>query len=325
MKKMKRIISVLLIFIIIATTLSGCFALPGADGYKRVNFYVDGEPYASRSVASGSVIPMPNEPIKENHIFVGWYTDSIFSTEFDFSTPIYTNINLHAKFVLDAVSVTNMATFELMHSVVTVNNKCYNSGVLGMEVESATSLGSGVVIDISGGWCYVLTNQHVVEAYEGFEKQEFTVEDAWGNVFEAKIFEKKNGPGPAVDENYDLALLCFKYSPEDPDEMLKELLFGDDPEVGEYIISLGSPDGQKNSISYGQVLDYRKIDTQDGSKVNFDIVFHNATISHGSSGGPIVSPDGSLAGINFAGYENGSYGCAIPMSKVLEFLNIYAY
>ena len=57
----------------------------------------------------------------------------------------------------------------------------------------------------------------------------------------------------------------------------------------------------------------------------FDIIIHNALIDHGSSGGPLLNASGKLVGLNFAGFESNHHGCAVPMSKINEFLNTYVY
>lgn len=325
---MKKVLSIFLIFVIIITLLTGCFGVSGDIGVNNVNFYVGDELYASKSVSFGSTVSMPTSPEKGNRIFVGWYTGGVFSSEFDFSTPIYTDLNLYAYFTLDAAKITNMITNEVMKSVVTIKNKSYNTTMGGwVETDFYTSQGSGVVIDISGGWCYVLTNCHVVTKENGFEKQTITVEDAWGETYEAQIYKNANKTELAMSEEYDLALVCFKYAPASAN-VLAEISIAEDVKIGEDVISLGTPEGQKNAITCGNAISYQKINTEDGdeiSKITFDVLIHNATIKHGSSGGPLLNSEGKLVGLNFAGFNDGTYGCAIPMSKINEFLDEFVY
>ena len=130
-----------------------------------------------------------------------------------------------------------------------------------------------------------------------------------------------------MSEEYDLALLCFRYNPTDK-HMLEEIGIGEDPKVHDYVVALGTPSGLKNAITYGSVLEYGQIkagDDESLKKVKFDVVIHNAPLDHGSSGGARLNTGGYLVGINFAGYNDGTYGCSIPISKVLEFLNVYVY
>ena len=322
---MKKTLSFLLILLTFSILFCGC-------GFEvkdtcTVNFYVDGEIYESKTVAIGSTVSMPVAPQKTNEIFVGWYIGSVFTAEFDFSTPILMDIDLRAYYTVDAISTSEMIYKESMRSVVTIRNKCYNSTMGGfVETDSSTSQGSGAVIDISGGYCYVLTNAHVVEHVSGFSQQSITVEDPWGNEYEAIVYKHPSMTEKAVDESYDLALICFKYNPKG-DVSLAEMELAKDPIIGANVIALGSPEGQKNSVTYGNAISYQKLAMQDGEEPNvtFEVLFHDAFLTHGSSGGPLINPEGKLVGLNFAGVGDGTYGCTIPVSKIKEFLDIYVY
>lgn len=321
---MKRILSLTLVLILILTALAGCGLLGGGESgiTCNVNFYVGDTLYMTKKVNMGSTVSMPEAPEKANEIFLGWYTDGLFTSEYDFSRPVIYDTNLYALYTIDAVALTNRITQEIMRSVVTVKTKCYNTGPFGTETTSYTSQGSGVIIDISGGWAYVLTNWHVVEHEEGYKYREITVEDLYGKSHSADIYKNKSIDVAAISEEYDLALLCFRYSEGD----LIEIGISSDPNIGDHVVSIGTPGGQKNSITYGKALRYSKINAEDDTtKVNFDIIVHDAPIDHGSSGGPLLNTDCQLVGINFAGYGGGEYGCAIPMSKINEFLNKFVY
>lgn len=325
---MKKIISLIIVVILASMLICGCSILPEELKFCEVNFYVDGQLYDTKTVAIGKTVSAPQSPEKKNEIFVAWGTEGLISYEYDFSSKVITDINLHAYFVIDAISLTNMITQQTMKSIVTVKTKCYNT-VNGTAIESNSQVaqGSGVVIDISGGFCYVLTNHHVVEMIEGFAKQNFTVEDPWGNIYEAQIYRKSVKYDYAMSEEYDLALLCFQYDPT-TSNVLEEITMGEDPKVNDYVVALGTPAGLQNAITYGSVLEYEQInagDDQSLQKVNFDIIVHNALLDHGSSGGALLNTSGNLVGINFAGYSEGVYGCSIPISKVLKFLNLYVY
>ena len=293
----------------------------------NVDFYVDGELYTTKTAIIGQVISQPKPPQKENYIFVGWYIDSVLVYEYDFSTMLVGDLQLHARFVPNAVELTNMLSTQTVKSLVSVNNKLYNTAMGGLlETASSTSQGSGVVVDISGGYCYVLTNYHVIEVNADYEHQAITVEDPWGNEYSAKVYRNPYAPSLAMDESYDLALLYFSYNPT-TDIELQEISLAKDPDAGDYVASLGTPGGQKNSITLGRVLSYEKLKGTDGDteKVTFDIIYHSALIDHGSSGGPLVNTSGELVGLNFAGFESNNYGCAIPLSRINEFMEKYVY
>lgn len=313
----------------VISLLASCDFLPEDIQFCTVEFYVEDELYSTHTTILGQPTPMPATPTKENHIFVGWYLEGkIARYSYDFSTPVVVDIELHARFTPDAEKITNMLTLETMKSVVTVLNKCYNTGLGGIvEIESATSQGSGVIIDISDGYCFVLTNYHVTTQTEGYAHQQYIVEDAWGNQYKAIAYKNASIASYASSPEYDLALLFFKYE-KDEKYPLQEIEMASDPKIGDFTISLGSPQNQKNAITYGEVLAYQMLeDSEEGnlSNLNFEIIYHNALIYHGSSGGPLLNAEGHLVGLNFAGFETNMYGCAIPLSKIIEFLDKYVY
>ena len=324
---MRKILALALVIIMIASIV-GCAFLPEDLTVCTVNFYIDGELYETKTAFLGKTVGMPNFPSKENQIFTGWYVQGVLARQYDFSDPVISDLDLHAEFVLDATKLTNMLTTETMKSVVTIYNKCYNTTMGGLvELNSLTSQGSGVVFDMADGYCYVLTNAHVVYYDDDYSKQSIVVEDAWGNEYEASVYQHYKSSKKAFDTSYDLALIGFKYTnTENP--KLEKIAVGDDPEAGDYVISIGSPLNQKNAITYGKVLAYHQMTTTENdtiSNVNFETILHDAIINRGSSGGPLLNSSGELVGLNFAGYTDKQYGCAIPMSKIHEFLSIYVY
>ena len=56
-----------------------------------------GTEIAPKEVVSGLKIKKPSTPTKDKYLFRGWYEDSTFSKEFDFNTPITSDMTLYAK------------------------------------------------------------------------------------------------------------------------------------------------------------------------------------------------------------------------------------
>ena len=56
-----------------------------------------GTEIAPKQVVSGVKITEPSTPTKDKYLFRGWYEDSTFSKEFDFNTPITSDMTLYAK------------------------------------------------------------------------------------------------------------------------------------------------------------------------------------------------------------------------------------
>ncbi|MFP4287362.1 MAG: InlB B-repeat-containing protein, partial [Candidatus Izemoplasmataceae bacterium] len=80
--------------------VSGCEEVTQDDDglTVTVSFNVDGGSIIeSIDVQKGSTIIAPSDPIKANHTFEGWYSDSSFDTVFDFSTAIEEETTLYAK------------------------------------------------------------------------------------------------------------------------------------------------------------------------------------------------------------------------------------
>ncbi len=101
-----------------------------------------------------------------------------------------------------------------------------------------------------------------------------------------------------------------------------------DPKRNEDVISLGSPKGQSNAMTFGYVSEYRQITLTDTpereSCVTFPVISHEAKTNSGSSGGPLLNTEPELVGVNYAGTVSDDYefhhAYAIPIEKVKEFL-----
>lgn len=330
---MKRFLLLALICFALVLGVTGCEKakeyLPQIDLERvSVTFVVDGNEYRTKEISRGSRVSEIGAPQKDNLIFVGWFLDEGLTQKFDFSAPVLFGTRLYAGYTLDAFAVGDMVAQSSIGGVVTVHSKSYNTGLGGLiETNSFLSQGSGAVIDISNGFAYVITNYHVVAKKDGYTDQEITVEDAWGNIFEAQIYRRSSSSQHAASEKYDLALICFQYAPING-KSLCELKMVDDPRVNDFIITVGSPEGQKNTFTCGKVISYSKLPEDSAtefSDIPFDVIIHDANITHGSSGSPLLNNRGDLVGINFAGYNNGAYGCAVPISRLKEFLDLYVY
>ena len=283
-----------------------------------ITFKVGDTIYLEDSVNAGNTVKTPTPPTKYNHLFLSWCKDKALTDEYDFSQAVNTSLTLYAKFTIDAAAITNKITTEVMHSVVKIYNKSYNSNFFG-ETSSTTSQGSGVIFKQESGYFYILTNCHVAVIKNGYSKQSLVVEDYQGKQFAGElVFE----PDPA----YDLA--CIRFKPTTQATNAKVLaLANSSAEVGDDVIALGAPNGQTNALSFGKFTGY---DTATLSKteeylsnVKFEVIKHTAYINNGSSGGPLINSNLKIVGINYAGVEDNSYGLAIPLDKINEFLDAY--
>ena len=184
--------------------------------------------------------------------------------------------------------------------------------------------GSGFLISEGGG---LVTNYHVVDGatsasviFANNPKVEIEVEGIL-----------------ATDKAGDLALLMI------PGKNLPHLQLADGPppKVGTKVYAIGNPEGMTNTLSDGLVSGLRSIPDPEAKPDIFDrlaatqpSVFHQiaakrfaeltflqttAPISHGSSGGPLLTADGQVVGVT-AGFlaDAQNLNLAIPASRVAE-------
>jgi S1-C subfamily serine protease len=175
--------------------------------------------------------------------------------------------------------------------VVTVVSLFGTSGldaVLGGDGDGSSGVGSGFVVSGDGE---IATNAHVVTQGEGSAIQrarELYVEFADGNQVKAQIV--------GDDPNADIALLKV-----DPKGLrLRPLPFGSSAKVrvGTAVAAIGSPFGEKQSLSVGVVS---AIDRSIESLTEFQIsgaIQTDAAINPGNSGGPLVDGTGHVIGVN---------------------------
>jgi 2-alkenal reductase len=167
--------------------------------------------------------------------------------------------------------------------------------------------GSGFVLDGAG---YIATNAHVVTSDAGGRAESVFVEFSDGNRVQAEIV--------GVDPNADIALLKV-----DPDGLsLTPLALGSSRTiaVGEPVAAIGSPFGERQSLSIGVIS---AIDRNIGSLTRFqigDAIQTDAAINPGNSGGPLLDARGRVLGINaqIKSQSGGGEGVgfAIPVDAV---------
>lgn len=145
---------------------------------------------------------------------------------------------------------------------------------------------SGVIVSAEG---YILTNNHVVEGMESILVQ---LND--GREFKAKMLGN--------DSNSDLALLKI----EAKDLPFLTLGNSDELEVGQWVAAVGNPFGLQGTLTAGVV--------SAKSRNNLDIVPRedfiqtDASINRGNSGGPLLTLEGEIVGINTAIATNAGSG-----------------
>lgn len=169
------------------------------------------------------------------------------------------------------------------------------------------NIGAGLIVDERG---YVLTNHHVVQDATNIV---VTVPGNPSTDYTAGIVSS--------DPTLDIALL--KLNTRDTFQAVR---LGDSSfvQVGDYVISIGSPFGMEQTVTSGIVSGKRKSIMIDGMEYR-DLLQTDAPINRGSSGGPLVNLSGEVIGITTAIYAptgvfNGT-GFAIPINHAKQFLS----
>nr|WCC90941.1 magnetosome protein MamEO [Desulfobacteraceae bacterium] len=168
------------------------------------------------------------------------------------------------------------------------------------------SIGSGIIIDDRG---YILSNYHVVENSESI-----TV-SLWRSNrphFPATIMES--------DPDQDLVVLSFQAN----GERLVPAQTGNSEsiEVGDWVISIGSPFGFSHSVSLGIVSEVNR-NLKIGTVTYHNMIQTDALINQGNSGGPLIDINGLVMGVGTAIFApSGTYtglGFAIPINRAKHF------
>jgi S1-C subfamily serine protease len=183
----------------------------------------------------------------------------------------------------------------------------FDGGVPLLDDDGEGGQGSGFVVDGAG---HIATNAHVVTSDGGGRAEDVFVEFSDGNRVQARIV--------GVDPNADVAVLKV-----DPDGLsLTPLRLGDSDsiDVGEPVAAIGSPFGERQSLSVGVIS---AVDRNIGSLTRFqigDAIQTDAAINPGNSGGPLLDAHGRVLGINaqIKSQSGGGEGVgfAIPVDAV---------
>lgn len=179
-------------------------------------------------------------------------------------------------------------------------------------VDSVSKIGTGFIVDPNG---IIITNQHVVSE-ETVSYIVITEDGKHYNVVEIMR-----------DDTNDIAVL--KIDAKD----LKAIELGDSDNllVGQTVIAIGTPLGEyAGSVTTGVISGLnRSVRTSSGwfgstTKIYENVIQTDAAVNPGNSGGPLISTEGKVIGVNFAtssGADNISF--ALPINIVKQKLNEY--
>ncbi|MFA6198610.1 MAG: trypsin-like peptidase domain-containing protein [Patescibacteria group bacterium] len=163
--------------------------------------------------------------------------------------------------------------------------------------------GTGFIISSDG---YILTNKHVIN----INNAAYTFVTNEGNEYDAKLI--------ATDPFNDIAVIKIEAN----DLPALELGDSDSLKIGQTVIAIGNTLSQfPNTVTKGIVSGIGRTitagDSQGSSETLEQVIQTDAAINQGNSGGPLLTLDGKVVGINTAVSQEGQLlGFAIPISQV---------
>ena len=275
----KNINKILILFILCITAclmLGGCALVsnlnpPNIDPVTYpVTFIVDGMVDSSSFVNSSGAVAKPfKDPVLVNHRFIGWSTNEFEYIPYDFNSKVTGSVTLYAHFVFDETEFASELE-KINSSMVKITHTYKENG------EEKVREGIGLTLHVSEGYCYILTNYHTVIALENQTEPKIIVTDKEGNEHGAKVFKGQYKDAPALDKEYDLAVVCFPYS----GDVIKEYKsFNVIKKIGDTVISVGTT---KDDVALGKVTDIKSVSVdmdENLSSVDFNVLCHNAVAS----------------------------------------------
>ncbi len=162
-------------------------------------------------------------------------------------------------------------------------------------------LGSGIVISPDG---LVLTNSHVVGS-----SRQIRLRDVEGIVTDARVL--------GVDPDTDLALLRA-----DGARDLRYASLGNSQHLrrGQLVVAIGNPLGFESTVTAGVVSALgRSIRSVSGRTIE-DVIQTDAALNPGNSGGPLVSSQAEVIGINTAIISGAQGICFAVASNTAQFV-----
>jgi hypothetical protein len=164
-----------------------------------------------------------------------------------------------------------------------------------------TSLGSGFFVSPNG---VLVTNAHVIAPDPGAVR--LSVKLSTGAILnDVRVIH--------VDPRRDVAVLAVQTTG------VPFLRVGDSDavQVGETVIAIGNPEGLELTMTTG-IVEGIRVDPTTGAH----FIQHQAPLSHGSSGGPLLDPQGEVIGINsfvVRGAQN--LNGAVPINDAKPYFN----
>ncbi|MCD8096118.1 MAG: trypsin-like peptidase domain-containing protein [Ruminococcus sp.] len=223
----------------------------------------------------------------------GWLSNLFSEDNVEFTLPIAETPELDGKYVNEDGTYTAAGVAKAVLSTVVQVNVYEETAVI------PSSQGSGIIISEDG---YIVTNAHVVsDADFGI-----TVTLYDDTEYSAKII--------GSDDSTDIAVI--KIDAED----LTPAQFADSDlcELGDEVVTIGSPAGYSNSVTKGIISGLNRQIHAENSAVAMNCIQIDAAINPGNSGGALFNMYGQVIGITSSKLISTSYdniGFAITVNS----------
>ena len=167
-----------------------------------------------------------------------------------------------------------------------------------VRVTAGSSGGSGFIFATAGDTAFVVTNHHVIEDAGAID---VTVKDS--RTYPATLLGFNSDKDVAV-----LAICC------DSGFVVLEWESGPAPAIDTPVVAIGYP----RSAQTGVVATTGEIAGPDAITRRYDVIAHSAPLNPGNSGGPLLSMDGRVLGINVGSstFEHEAVYYAVPYGTI---------
>lgn len=168
------------------------------------------------------------------------------------------------------------------------------------------NLGSGFIISSEG---YIITNHHVIDKADEVKVK---LSDTDKEIFDAKVI--------GSDHFTDIAII--KIDPKGKKLPVAPLGDSDKSRVGQWVAAIGHPFGYGHTVTHGIISAKERLLGNGVTHPYNDYIQTDASINLGNSGGPLISTQGEVVGINVAtdARAQGVIGFAIPINVAKELM-----
>lgn len=174
----------------------------------------------------------------------------------------------------------------------------------GSSIFASYSQGSGIIMTSDG---YIITNAHVIEDAD----LTIVVRLYDGTEYNATVV--------GSDTRTDLAIIKINATDLTPAQ------FGDSNqlELGEQVVTLGSPAGLESTVTTGIVSGLNRMINVESDNISMECIQIDAAINPGNSGGALINMWGQVVGITSSKLESVAYdniGFAISINAAIPIL-----